>query len=98
SGPQPHPAHQPRPPQPLWPSVTSPEKLGNTSRYQAGMYENKAQRLARGSSPASTMNIKLLGLLSVTDDGGNEIRLPAGRARIVLAVLCADAGREISRP
>ncbi|MGH3404983.1 MAG: hypothetical protein ACRDRJ_21130, partial [Streptosporangiaceae bacterium] len=31
SGPQPHPAHQPRPPQPLWPSVTSPEKLGNTS-------------------------------------------------------------------
>jgi DNA-binding SARP family transcriptional activator len=39
----------------------------------------------------------VLGRLNVTAEDGTEIRLPAGRARVVLAVLCADPGREISQ-
>jgi DNA-binding SARP family transcriptional activator/tetratricopeptide (TPR) repeat protein len=43
------------------------------------------------------MQFRILGPLAVTDDDGEEVRLPAGRARIVLAALCAEAGLAISR-
>ena len=34
--------------------------------------------------------------MEVAAQDGTVVRLPSGRARIVLAVLCADAGREVS--
>lgn len=42
------------------------------------------------------MKFGILGPLEVTDEDGAVVRLPAGRARIVLAMLCAEAGREVS--
>jgi DNA-binding SARP family transcriptional activator len=52
---------------------------------------------ARSRSPAPRMTFGVLGPLVVTDGHGGQPRLPGGRARIVLAALCAEAGREISR-
>jgi DNA-binding SARP family transcriptional activator len=39
----------------------------------------------------------ILGPLELTDDDGTEVRIPAGRARTVLALLGASAGQVISR-
>jgi DNA-binding SARP family transcriptional activator len=38
----------------------------------------------------------ILGPLEVTGDDGSPVHLPAGRARVVLALLCARAGHTIS--
>jgi len=42
------------------------------------------------------MKFRILGPMEVAAQDGTVVRLPSGRARIVLAVLCADAGREVS--
>jgi len=42
------------------------------------------------------MKIRILGPMEVWADEGTVVRLPSGRARIVLAMLCAEAGREVS--
>jgi DNA-binding SARP family transcriptional activator len=43
------------------------------------------------------MYFEVLGSLTVTGEEGNQVRLPGGRARVVLALLCADAGQVVSR-
>jgi DNA-binding SARP family transcriptional activator len=42
------------------------------------------------------MKFRILGPLEVATEDGTVVRLPSGRARIVLAMLCAEAGREVS--
>jgi DNA-binding SARP family transcriptional activator/tetratricopeptide (TPR) repeat protein len=42
------------------------------------------------------MNFSILGPMEVAAGDGAVLRLPSGRARIVLAVLCAEPGREVS--
>jgi len=42
------------------------------------------------------MKFKILGPLEVAAEDGTVVRLPSGRARVVLAMLCAEAGREVS--
>jgi DNA-binding SARP family transcriptional activator/tetratricopeptide (TPR) repeat protein len=39
----------------------------------------------------------ILGPLEVTDNDGTEVRIPAGRARMVLALLCASPGQMVFR-
>lgn len=34
--------------------------------------------------------------MEVAAEDGTSVRLPSGRARIVLAMLCAEAGQEVS--
>jgi DNA-binding SARP family transcriptional activator/tetratricopeptide (TPR) repeat protein len=43
------------------------------------------------------MYFAVLGPLNVTAGDGARVRLPAGRAQIILAALCAEPGREISQ-
>jgi DNA-binding SARP family transcriptional activator len=43
------------------------------------------------------MYFAVLGPLNVTAGDGAQVRLPAGRAQIILAALCAAPGREISQ-
>ena len=42
------------------------------------------------------MKFRVLGPMEVAAEDGTAVRLPSGRARIVLAMLCAEAGREVS--
>ncbi|HEY1628121.1 MAG TPA: BTAD domain-containing putative transcriptional regulator [Streptosporangiaceae bacterium] len=42
------------------------------------------------------MEFRILGPLEVTGDDGSPVHLPAGRARVVLALLCARAGHTVS--
>jgi DNA-binding SARP family transcriptional activator/tetratricopeptide (TPR) repeat protein len=42
------------------------------------------------------MKFRILGPMEVAAEDGTAVRLPSGRARIVLALLCAEAGREVS--
>lgn len=46
---------------------------------------------------AMRMRYQVLGALTVTGEDGAPVPLPAGRARTVLALLCANAGRPVSR-
>ena len=43
------------------------------------------------------MEFRVLGTLEVSGTDGARVRLPAGRARTVLALLCANPGRVVSR-
>jgi DNA-binding SARP family transcriptional activator/tetratricopeptide (TPR) repeat protein len=43
------------------------------------------------------VEFRILGALEVTNDDGTPVRLPAGRAQAVLALLCAAGGRVVSR-
>lgn len=43
------------------------------------------------------MDFRILGPLEVADEAGTLVRLPAGRARIALALLCVNAGQVVSR-
>jgi DNA-binding SARP family transcriptional activator/tetratricopeptide (TPR) repeat protein len=42
------------------------------------------------------MKFRILGPMEVAAEDGAVVRLPSGRARVVLAMLCAEAGREVS--
>ena len=42
------------------------------------------------------MKFRILGTMEVAAEDGTVVRLPSGRARVVLAMLCAEAGREVS--
>ena len=42
------------------------------------------------------MKLRILGPMEVAAEDGTVVQLPSGRARVVLAVLCAEAGREVT--
>jgi DNA-binding SARP family transcriptional activator len=42
------------------------------------------------------MEFRILGPIEAVAGDGSTVRLPRGRAQVVLAVLCAEAGREVS--
>jgi DNA-binding SARP family transcriptional activator len=42
------------------------------------------------------MKFRILGPMEVATEDGTAVPLPSGRARIVLAMLCAEAGQEVS--